>query len=218
MAFEYSSQNRGINFPNPLKMHNRFLVVAFAVLGLLAIAILFNVRTHLAAGPTPRAFLAIVLALALVVEGVRYLYICFRHLRLFFGIGRPHGLTPEFTAEGQGTTQQAEHILKETMRQQAIKYREPKGPIVGLLYAAVPNLIYAPEPLRQYAECQFKGGLTLVTLLIGLISTLAIGVPNQVGQVSNVSEWVGVIFVIVGVWTLIRQDFTSNRYFYPSNG
>jgi len=212
MAFEYSSQSRGIAFPNPLKVHNRFLIAASAILSVFALAILFSVRNHLAVRQSPSAILVLFfIAVPLLVICIRHLYTCLSHLRFFFGIGRPRGLAPEFTADGEGTTQDAEYILKQTLRQQAITYREPKGPIIGLLYSIVPNLIYAPEPLRQYAEWQFKGGLTLVTLLIGLAGTLVIGLPSQGERVSNVSEWVGVLFFLVGVSTLIRQNPSSSK-------
>ena len=209
MAFEYSSQNRGISFPNPLKVHNRFLVGAAIVLAGFATAILFSIREHLAAGQRSFALPAMTIALVLLAPGVRYLYDCLSNLRFYFGIGRPRGLTGELTPDTQGVTPFAEFVLKEPLRQQAIKYREPNGPITGLLYSLVPNLIYAPNPLRRFAEWQFKGGVTLVALLVGLTSTLVIGVPDQKVSSSSVPNLIGAIFLLVTVWVLIRWNPTS---------
>jgi len=206
MAFEYSSQNRGIDFPNPLKMHNRFLVAAFAILAIFAVALLVSVRTHLAVSRSAIVFpVVFFVALPLLAASINNLYGCLSHLRFFFGLDRPMGLARELAADGQGTSPYVEQYVKEPLRQQAIKYREPKGPITGLLYSLVPKLIYAPEPLRLFAEWQFKSGLTLIALLIGLICALIFGVPNQAGQVSYVADWTGVFFLLIGVVTLLRQ-------------
>ena len=163
MAFEYSNQSTSLTLKNPLKLHNFFLLSAAIIIGAFAIVLLFAARGNLAGGHSITVYSTIALALFLIAAAVSYLYACLSHLQFYFGRGRPHGLARVLGADEQGTTAEAEQGLKETLRQQALEYREPKGPIAGLLYAMVPKLIFAPQPLRQFAEWQFKGAVTLVT-------------------------------------------------------
>ncbi|HMA48633.1 MAG TPA: hypothetical protein VKP60_02705 [Magnetospirillaceae bacterium] len=201
---EYSSQNQQLNFPNPLKLHNRFLYAAAAIVFAFGGALLISVRDALQAGLHPQSYLAIGLAVAMIAAAVALLYRALSQIRFYFGRGRPQGLAPALKPEGHGSSPQAEHVIKETLRQQAIEYAEPKGPITGLLYGLIPNLLYAPRPLRAYAEWQFKGVVTLTVLLLGIIGALTIGMPVNAGRHSSLPEWIGLLFVLAALWTLVR--------------
>ena len=204
MAVEYSSQNQQLNFPNPLTLHNRFLFAAAAIVFLSGGALLVDVRDRLQSGLHPQAYLALGLAVGMIAAAVAFLYRALSQIRFYFGRGRPRGLAPALKPEGQGSSPEAEHVIKETLRQQAIEYAEPKGPITGLLYGLIPNLLYAPRPLRAYAEWQFKGLVTLAVLLLGIVGALTIGMPVDAGRHSSLPEWVGLFFVAAALWTLIR--------------
>ncbi|SEH28472.1 hypothetical protein [Magnetospirillum fulvum] len=202
MSFEYGQRDGRLTLPNPLKTHNYFLAAASASLFLGAMVLLFDLRSELQTGARPYAALA--LAVVMLGASIRYLYTCLSQLRFYFGRGRPVGLAPVLTDDSFGTSYEADKVVKETMRQQAIEYPEPVGPISTLLHSIVPNLIYAPLPLRRFAEWQFKGMITLFVLLIGLGATLLLGAPGQTSK--GLLDWIGLAFVIIGAWTLVRPS------------
>ena len=90
-GYEYSSQDRVLTLPNPLKYHNAFLVACAALILISGVLLLLNVRSAL--GSTPFAFGVLVVSIAMMAAGIRYLYACLSHLQFFFGRGRPQGLT-----------------------------------------------------------------------------------------------------------------------------
>ncbi len=201
MAFEYSSQTPRLNFPNPLKLHNYFLAGAAVAPGVLGVLLLFSVRHALSDGSRAAAMLAALVALFMLSVAGAYLYQCLSQIRFYFGRGRPRGLAPQLGPDGEGTSPEAD-IVKETLRQQAIEYREPSGPIAGLLYALAPRLIYAPQPLRQFAERQFKGGVEIAALLLGLLITAVFGARDG----SQVVYWISLIFFIAAIPSLLSLE------------
>lgn len=50
------------------------------------------------------------------------------------------------------------------MRQRALEFREPSGPLNGLLYSWIHDLIYSPAPIQYLAQRQFQNGLTMTVL------------------------------------------------------
>lgn len=210
MAVEYSSQNNQINFPNPLRLHNRFIFCGSAILLSFGIFLLIGVRNEIGSGARFLTYQPLVISMVLIGSGVFYLYKGLSQLRFYFGRGRPRGLAPTLKDGERGTSSAAQDFIKETLRQQAIEYLEPRGPISGALYSIIPNLIYAPQPLRYYAEWQFRGLIILISFLLGIISTLLIGMPISHNQ--NLPDWIGISYLFLTIWTLVRPggDVVAN--------
>jgi hypothetical protein len=192
--------NRQLTFPNPVRLHNRFLFAAAAIIFGFAGALLARVRDNV----HPPSYLALGLAIAMIAAAIAFLYRALSQLRFYFGRGQPQGLAPVLQAEAAGSSPQAEQAVKETLRQQAIDYPEPNGPIAGLLYGLMPDLLYAPPPLRAFAEWQFHGMLTLAVMLLGLAGALIVGVPIHAGRPSFLPDWIGLPFVLAALWILAR--------------
>jgi hypothetical protein len=194
MALEYA-QRPAAETPNPLKVHNLFILAAAGTSGLAALLTLLDIRALLAGGTRVSPLPTLVLAFILLGSAGMYLYRCLSQLHVLFGRDWPRGLI-----DGQPLAE-----IKETLRHQRLDYPEPEGPIAGLLYTLARNLVYAPWPLRLFAEWQFRGALTMAILLLGLSVTLLVGAPVQAGRSgSTVLDWIGGFFLVWVVWTLIR--------------
>ncbi|HVJ52412.1 MAG TPA: hypothetical protein VM689_08125 [Aliidongia sp.] len=206
MSYEFGSGAKQLNFPNPLKVHNLFLLAAAAIVGIAAIALLLSVRSSLTGRERLAPYEVLILAGVMVAIAITCLYACLAKLRFYFGRGRPESLAELVAPDQQSPGSPKAHTVRETLRQQALEYAEPRGPIAGLLFAIVPNLIYAPPPLRTLAEWQFRGALTLLTLLLSLGLTLLIGIPTQAHVNSAVIDWVGAAYIVFAIWILARPS------------
>jgi hypothetical protein len=206
MAYEFGSGAKQLNFPNPLKIHNLFMLAAAVIVGGFAVALLLAVRTSLVSHARIMPYPVLVLAGLMVGISITCLYACLGKLRFYFGRGRPGGLATPLPLDQQSPGDARAQIVRETLRQQALEYSEPQGPIAGLLFAIVPNLIYAPPPLRLLAEWQFRGALTLLTLLVSLGLTLLIGIPAQAQVSGAVLDWIGGAYILFAIWILARPS------------
>jgi hypothetical protein len=201
VSYEYSSSSQNFTFPNPLREHNWFVGGAVAVAGLTGFVLLFQARAALRSGAHGEALAAAAVAFALIVVAGTLLFQVFSQLRFFFGRGRPQGLAPQLQPDQIGTSKAAETTIKETMRQQALEYPEPGDPLSSLLYSLIPDLIYAPRPVRSFAERQFQAGILTMALLAGLLVSAILGAGDTGGHVSG---WVAIILFVISVPGLLR--------------
>jgi hypothetical protein len=201
VSYEYSSSSQNFTFPNPLREHNLFIAGAAAVSGATGLVLLFQARSALRSGAHVDALAAAVVAFALVTIGGFLLFRMFSQLRFFFGRGRPQGLARQLQPDQTGTSEVAETAIKETLRQQALEYPEPGDPLSGLLYYLLPDLIYAPRPVRAFAERQFQAGMLTIALLAGLVVSAVLGGGDGGGRVSG---WVAIILFVISAPSLLN--------------
>src|SRR5580698_7410515 len=168
MAYEFGSGGRALTLPNPFRAHNFFLSVCALIVGSGAISLLFGVRRGLVAGYLFGIPYTLGLAIVMLSIAVSQIYTVLNQLRFYFGRARPADLTD------RSNTANPEYI-KDVMRQQGLFFEEPHGPIASALFAAVPNLMYAPQPIRHLAQWQFKTCLTLAVLFLSLVLILFLG-------------------------------------------
>jgi len=201
VSYEYSSSSQNFTFPNPLRQHNLFVAGAVVVSGLTGFVLLFQARAALHNGARVDALAAAAVAFALVTLGGYLLFQVFSQLRFFFGRGRPQGLAPQLSPDQIGTSPAAEATIKETLRQQALEYPEPGDPLSGLLYYLVPDLIFAPRPVRAFAERQFQAGILTLALVAGLVVSAVLGSGGSGGRVSG---WVAIILFVISAPSLLN--------------
>jgi hypothetical protein len=161
MAYDYSSENKRLELPNPYRVENQFLFVCAAVLVLAGVTALLWSRSALQ-GQSVRLGAAPLLAgIGLLASGLAFAIVAARRLRFFFGRGRPASLAPEITVGATGTSRQADHY-KNMLRQGGIAYPEPQGALNGVLYHLLPRLITAPLVVQQLAQRHFFNALAVV--------------------------------------------------------
>lgn len=197
MSYEYSSESRRLDLPNPFKVENYFYLAAAGILLLAAISLLLLSRNALAAHLSFWSLLPLLMGVFLLFKGIDYARRALMQLRFFFGRGEPKSLAQDMGVDqtGKGTGADA---LKETLRQNALVFQEPQGALNGLLYSWIPQLIYAPHPIQVIAQRQFQTGLAIgVTMLSLLIAWIAFSNPQA-------SSWMGLFYFGFAVFLLIK--------------
>ncbi|WP_266183991.1 zinc ribbon domain-containing protein [Dyella humicola] len=197
MSYEYSGESKRMDFPNPFYVENWFLLAATASLILGSLVLLLLSRGNMAGGHGVQSALPLILGLGLLLSGLRQGQRLLVQLRFFFGRSQPVGLAAEIAADATGTSPLADE-LKETLRQNALKYPEPKGPLNGLLYAWIPELIYAPLPVQRIAQRQFQTGVAITVTLISFLVAW-IGFSD-----SQAASWMGMFYFGFSVFLLLR--------------
>lgn len=197
MAYEYSSESRRLDFPNPYRVENVFLLTAAAILIGGALVMFFIGRAKLASHASPWSVMPIGLGVVLLLLGLWRGGQALSQLRFFFGRGQPAGLAPELGPDEDRTTAQAA-TLKETVRQGALSYQEPTGALNGLLYSWIPALIFAPQPVQAFAQKQFQSS---VVLLVTLASFLIAWITVPSGKAAS---WLGLFYFAFTAFLLFR--------------
>ncbi|WP_243040540.1 zinc ribbon domain-containing protein [Dyella sedimenti] len=197
MSYEYNAESQRLDFPNPFYLENWFLTAATGTLCLGGLVLLLLSRGNLAHGQGLQGALPLLLGLGLLVSGLNHGRKLFTQLRFFFGRSQPHGLAQELAQDATGKSPQSDE-LKEMLRQNALTYPEPTGPLNGLLYAWIRELIFAPAPVQRIAQRQFQTGIVIaVTLLSFLIAW--IGFSD-----GRAAAWMGLFYFAFSVFLLLR--------------
>lgn len=197
MSYEYNAESQRMDFPNPTYVENWFLVATTTVLVIGGISLLVVSRSAMSGGHGLQSMLPLLLGLGLLVTGLRHGRRLFTQLRFFFGRGLPVGLAPELTPDAEGKSAQADAI-KEMLRQNAITYPEPTGPLNGLLYAWIRDLIFAPRPVQNIAQRQFQTGIVIIVTLVSFLVAW-LGFSDR-----QAAAWMGLFYFAFSVVLLLR--------------
>lgn len=197
MSYEYNSESRRLDLPNPFKVENHFYFIAAGILVIAAIALLLVSRSALAAQMSFLSFLPLLIGIFLLIKGIDYARRALMQLRFFFGRGEPTGLAGEMNATDTGIGKGAD-ALKETMRHNALVFREPEGALNGLLYSWIPNLIFAPLPIQTIAQRQFYNALAIVMILLSLLVSW-VSFSND-----HASAWMGLFFYSFSLFIIVK--------------
>ncbi|SFL48451.1 zinc ribbon domain-containing protein [Rugamonas rubra] len=187
MSYEFNPDNQVFEFPNPYKVENLALLLSGGLMILVGIVIMLGIRDNIARGLDGRALAVVGIAASLLFFGIALLARAFTQLRYFFGRNRPDSLAATVAPEQDGDSQRAAYY-KETLRQNALTFNEPSGPLNGLLYAWLPHLIFAPRVIQASAQTQFNNFLALsATFLSFLLCWLMFGAGPLNG-------WIGLAY------------------------
>ncbi|NOT18142.1 MAG: zinc ribbon domain-containing protein [Sulfuriferula sp.] len=197
MSYEYSSESRSLDLPNPFKIENYFYFGAGGILFIAAISLLLLSRHGLSDHLSFWSLLPLLMGVFLLFSSINYWRKALMQLRFFFGRGEPKSLAEDLSIDQVGSGQGAD-ALKETLRQNALVFQEPQGALNGLLYTWIPQLIYAPHPIQLIAQRQFQIGLAVgVTIISLLVSVLALANAQA-------SSWMGVFYYAFTIFLLVK--------------
>jgi hypothetical protein len=171
MSYEYSSESKRLDLPNPFKIENYFLILTAFILIASAIWLLIIGRGAIASGNGPNSYLPTIIGILMLMSGLSYCGWALSQLRFYFGRDEPKNIT----IVNPISTNNASTVdgLRETVRQNALSYPEPIGALNGLLYSKIPNLIFSPVPIQQFAQRQFHNLLSIIAILLSLLICLA---------------------------------------------
>jgi hypothetical protein len=197
MSYEFSPESAKLDFPNPFIVENYFLFTSAVCQCFGALAVLLICRHQIEVHHGRSGLSLIIAGVGLLISGFNQGRRAMIQLRFFFGRSKPVSLAVNLAPGVEGTTPGAE-FLKKTLRQNAIDYPEPTGPLNGLLYSWIPNLIYAPVPIQRVAQRQFHNALAILTTLLSfLISWLGFSSTAS-------SAWMGLFYFAFSLFLLLR--------------
>jgi hypothetical protein len=168
MAYDYSSESRRLELPNPYRIENLFLFTCAGVLLLAGLAALTWARGAIAANSVRLGIAPLVVGVVMLSGGFAFAVAGARRLRFFFGRGRPESLAPEIPIGATGNSKAAD-FFKNTLRQGGLEYREPQGALNGVLYHALPRLITAPQFVQELTQRHFFNALAFLVTLASFV-------------------------------------------------
>lgn len=202
MAYEYNSQDKRFEFPNPYRIENIFKVIGAVIFMLAGISLIFSAKGSFSYGFLV-ALPPLLVGLLMFSYGGLLLTTGLSNLKFYFGRDQPAGLAEELSIQETGAYPGASNI-KEILRQSALIYEEPKGSVNGILYSLFPNLIFSPLFIRNAAEAQFQNAIVfLITLTSALIA--------YVGASPSSASWLGIVYNVIILIVLLRPMANPNK-------
>jgi len=169
MPYEFNADDKLSNdYQNPFLIENQFLFAAVAIYAVGGIYTLMTARAFMQQHADGYAIAVAFASLTMFGLAVKFLIQALSQLRFIFGRGFPVSLAPELSAGTSGTSEGAQ-ALQQQLRERAILFQEPKGPLAGILYTLVKPLLAAPPALQAAAQKQFEGVLGALGVLLSLI-------------------------------------------------
>jgi hypothetical protein len=204
MSYDYSSESKRLELPNPYQLQNRLLWLCAAVLLIGGIVALFWARAamqenalRLVAGP-------LVAGLAMIAAGLVCAATSARRMRFFFGRGRPSSLAPDLPVGAVGNSKAADAV-KEILRQGSITYPEPHGAVEGMLYHWAPKLITSPAEVQFQAQRYVFNLAAIVATLVSFLICWAL-FGNAVTR-----PWIGLLYFAFGLFVLLKPVVSGDR-------
>jgi len=211
MSYEFNPDSQSLELPNPYKVENLALVISSGVTCLCGVIALFMVKDRLIHDFSAGVGVAAAIAVVLLTLGISLAVRALRQLKFFFGRNRPESLAPQLTPGADGNSPLADQY-KETLRHNALVFAEPKGPLNGLLYSWLPQLIYSPAVIQRAAQRQFQNFLGLGAILLSFLLCwfLVGGTPA--------SAWIGLIYAVLAYYYIgpLRQSTWAINLFHKA--
>jgi zinc-ribbon domain len=195
VSYEYNPASSRFEIANPHRVENAFLFLASAVNAAFAAFALVEARVALASSLSNKALAPIAIAAILLAVGIGFAVAGLRQLRFFFGRNQPAGLVTELPAGTEGQPDDSRE-LRDTLRQNAIKYRVPTGALDNLLYSLAADLVFSPGRTQRLARTAFHNTVVLAFLL-ACFAWSVIGTHS-----AGVRDWLGVLYLAIAVYVL----------------
>jgi len=204
MSYEYGSESKLLELPNPYQLQNRLLWLCALLLVGAGVVSLLWARSAIEQSELRLAGAPLLAGLLLLAAGLVAAATAATRLRFFFGRGRPASLAPEIPAGASGGSAAATAI-KEILRQGGLTYPEPQGAVEGVLYHWAPTLITAPREVQLLARrYMFNLAAIAATLLSFAFSWFVFG--NAVTR-----PWIGILYFLFGAVFLLRPVLSQHK-------
>ena len=181
MSYEFNAADKlSSDYQNPFIIENKFLLLSALIYGGGGIAVMAAARTYLRDHADGAAAVGFFLALSMLAIAVTLAIGALSQFRFMFGRGFPVGLAPELPHTKNGSSVAAEQ-LQQQMRDGAVLFQEPQGPLAGVLYALVRPLSTAPWTIQFAAQRHFEALIGMIGVFISLCAsfTMFAGSPYE---------------------------------------
>ena len=200
MSYEFNPNTAVFELPNPYTLENSALIAGGAGLALAGLISVFAARGAMTQQSKAEGVLILALAVAAMVFGLLAVFRGFAQLKFFFGRDIRALVHSAGSASAQAYTQDQ---IKARMREGALLYTRPSGPINGLLYALLPKLITSPGRVRELAESEFSG------LVLAVAATISCGLCYLIYGSESYSIVLAMMYAIFGAVFVYRPMWSS---------
>ncbi len=204
MSYDYSSESKLLELPNPYRLQNRLLWLCAALLLVAGVTSLFWARDALQGQALRFAAAPLLAGLLMVAAGLACAATAARRLRFFFGRGRPVSLAPEIPVGATGGSPAADKV-KEILRHGGLTYPEPQGAIEGLLYHWAPTLITAPVVVQNLAQ------RTMFNLLAIAATLVSFGFSWLLFGSELTRPWIAILYFLFGAFFILEPVLSAGR-------
>ena len=204
MSYDYSSESKLLELPNPYRLQNRLLWLCSAVLAAAGVLSLVWARSALQGDALLAAAAPLLTGLLLIAAGLGCSAAAARRLRFFFGRGRPESLAPELPPGATGGSKGADQV-KEMLRQGGLTYPEPQGAVEGILYHWAPTLITAPVVVQALAQ------RTMFNLAAIAATLLSFGVSFLLFGNASTRPWIAILYFLFGAFFILKPVLAAGR-------
>lgn len=164
MTYEFNTKDKDLAFPNPYRLENAFLLFTAFILFGGGVSVIMSARAFMQDGEIKVGTAAVFLALMMFATAVKFGIQALSQMRFYYGRQFPSGLADQLQIAQTGESQSAKAIM-ETMRQRAIEFPEPSGPLSGVLYSLCRRLITCPPQIQAAAVQHFHSLIGMAALL-----------------------------------------------------
>jgi len=204
MSYDYSSESKRLELPNPYQLQNRVLWAAAALLLVAGVTSLWWARSAMQDQSVRFAAAPLLAGVLMLGAGLAAAATAATRLRFFFGRGRPASLAPDIPVGATGGSKAADAV-KEILRQGGLTYSEPQGAIEGLLYHWMPTLITAPAEVQMLARrSMFNLAAIAATTVSFLFSWWVLGSETT-------RPWIGILYFAFGAYFLVKPVLSQHR-------
>lgn len=172
MSYDFNTQDTDLEIPNPFKIENAFLLISAVVLFGGGVWLTLIARGFMQADESKLGAVTVALGGLLFAAAAKFGIQALSQFRFYYGRQFPKGLATQLKVTTTGTSDGAQQVM-ETMRQCAIEFPEPKGPLNGLLYSIFKHLITAPPQIQaaavQHFHSLFGMGAILASLAVSYV-------------------------------------------------
>jgi hypothetical protein len=204
MSYDYSSETKQLELPNPYRVQNTLMWISASILVIGGMTSLWWGRENWAQSQAATGILPIGVGLGLLTSGIWTAGRAATRLRFFFGRRRPNSLAVEIPPGAIGTSESA-RSLQEILRQGALEYPEPQGPVEGILYNLVPHLITAPTQVQELARKQAFNLAALIVTLVSFCVALLLVTREEA------KPWIALAYFAFGAAYLLRPVVSQSK-------
>jgi hypothetical protein len=224
MPYEYGSQQ--VEIPNPFRFEGIVYTARAAVLVLLGLYALFQVRALVDAGERPLAAVDMLGGMVLVGFGVYAAYVgLYKVFRFYVGRGQPADLASTVSSQqsvmpGAPTGGSTGHksiygpvmLADMLLGRKNPTFKEPEGWLPRMLHSFIRNLIFLPYALRNDAGSRFVAAAHSIVLLALLGLAWFSGVTNLVPMAGTpVMAWLVTVVTVMLIVIWFREALRKSH-------
>lgn len=168
MSYDFNTQDSALEIPNPFKIENAFLLCSALILFAGGVYLTLVARSYMQADRSTLGAVTVALGGLLFAAAVKFGMQALSQFRFYYGRQFPKGLAEQTPNGAPGVGTGAAEVI-EVMRQRAIEFPEPTGPLNGVLYSLFRHLITSPPQMQAAAVQHFHSLIGMGAILASLI-------------------------------------------------